>query len=979
MVAVNETSSGGEGAATHDPLAALAGSLGEQVAAEANRPISLDDPATAWFVEKGGLDVFLVEYRDAQNASSWQHLLRAGEGRLVLGVGEASGPLRVVAKGLPDTRLRRLQARNLAQDGISVQLADQVDSWVTEVSAAVAKRVEPRPRTSVLASAGHLLHAEPGGVVSAPPGRVVWVPAPEDAAYLGTEALDPAGTGLVPLTSDSWLNLVDPADMTGVPAADLSRDGRLLAALDEFHRLVFAAELLNRSLLLADEINERASRAAHNRMAAQRARRSLFSIMGSAKAARLRADTGLMRVLEVIGAHERIEFRSPERSRASDAGAVSLADVLRASGVRARQVRLADSDRWWRGDSGPMLAYRRDDGRPVALVPGLVGRYRMVDPDSAAPVRMRADRSHLVGDTAWCFYRPLPADRPVGWVELARFAARNAAPDGIRFAVAAFLASMLVLAPSVVVGTLADWVLPSGDTVALARIIAVIVALALASGLILLLQGVMLMRLEGRAAEKVGSAMMDRLLDLPVGFYREFTAGDLISRIDSVWRLRDQVSGLVVRALLGAVFLLPAFGLLFLFDAALAKLSLALAALALIATAVLGLRMVNPQRRLHTAARRVAGDLFQIIGGLSKLRSAGAEGSAFAIWAGGYREQLQARQQIDNLSKHLAALSAAMPALVAAALFAVVSGRPAQDVTTGEFLVVFMVSGTFFVAVALLGLACEAIAAAVPLCEQIKPIISAVPQSRTEVAASTELRGELRFDQVSFRYYPEGPLVLDQVCAEVRSGEFVAIVGESGSGKSTLMRMALGLEEPSGGTVYYDGNDLANLSLRSVRRQIGVVAQDGFLQPGNILDNIIGLVDDLTIDDAWRAARLADVDSDIKAMPMQMFTVVGDSTATFSGGQMQRIRIAAALVRNPQIVLMDEATSWLDASSQARVMQAIEELAATRVVIAHRLSTIRKADRIYVLSRGRVVQHGTFDELHRTDGAFRALVQRQLK
>ena len=144
------------------------------------------------------------------------------------------------------------------------------------------------------------------------------------------------------------------------------------------------------------------------------------------------------------------------------------------------------------------------------------------------------------------------------------------------------------------------------------------------------------------------------------------------------------------------------------------------------------------------------------------------------------------------------------------------------------------------------------------------------------------------------------------------------------------------------------------------------------------MDNIIGIGGDLTIDDAWRAARLADVDADIAAMPMQMFTVVGDSTATFSGGQMQRIKIAAALVRNPQIVLMDEATSWLDAASQARVMQAIEQLAATRMVIAHRLSTIRKADRIYVMSRGRVVQHGTYEELRSAEGAFHALVQRQL-
>ena len=192
------------------------------------------------------------------------------------------------------------------------------------------------------------------------------------------------------------------------------------------------------------------------------------------------------------------------------------------------------------------------------------------------------------------------------------------------------------------------------------------------------------------------------------------------------------------------------------------------------------------------------------------------------------------------------------------------------------------------------------------------------------------------------------------------------------------MRLALGLEEPTGGAVYYDGRDLANLDRRSVRRQVGVVVQDGALQPGNILDNIVGIGDNLSIDDAWQAARLADLDGDISAMPMEMFTPVGDSIATFSGGQMQRIRIAAALVRNPQVLFLDEATSWLDASSQARVIQGIESLAVTRIVIAHRISTIRKADRIYVLQAGRLIQHGGFDELFQTEGVFHDLVRRQV-
>ena len=159
---------------------------------------------------------------------------------------------------------------------------------------------------------------------------------------------------------------------------------------------------------------------------------------------------------------------------------------------------------------------------------------------------------------------------------------------------------------------------------------------------------------------------------------------------------------------------------------------------------------------------------------------------------------------------------------------------------------------------------------------------------------------------------------------------------------------------------------------------MGVVTQDGSLASGTVLDNIIGVDPGLGIDDAWRAARRAGVDGDIAAMPMQMFTTVGESGATFSGGQRQCIRIAAALVRKPRLIFLDEPTSWLDTATQAETMAGIRQAVDTRIVIAHRLSTIRGADRIDVLQAGRVVQVGGFDELIRMEGPFRNLARQQM-
>ena len=196
--------------------------------------------------------------------------------------------------------------------------------------------------------------------------------------------------------------------------------------------------------------------------------------------------------------------------------------------------------------------------------------------------------------------------------------------------------------------------------------------------------------------------------------------------------------------------------------------------------------------------------------------------------------------------------------------------------------------------------------------------------------------------------------------------------------RARLVRLALGLETPTGGAVYYDDRDLAYLDRTAVRRQVGVVLQDRGVHTGTVLDNVIGLDQTLTVDDAWRAARQAAVARDIAAMPMPMHTSIGERAAVMSGGQSQRIRIASALVRNPRIVFLDEATNWLDRKNQAALMEGIRKSTATRIVVAHRISTIRAAHRIYVFEAGKVVQVGRFDQLANRDGPFRDLARRQM-
>lgn len=239
------------------------------------------------------------------------------------------------------------------------------------------------------------------------------------------------------------------------------------------------------------------------------------------------------------------------------------------------------------------------------------------------------------------------------------------------------------------------------------------------------------------------------------------------------------------------------------------------------------------------------------------------------------------------------------------------------------------------------------------------------------------MSGAIEVSHLSFRYAPNGPLILDDVSLEVAPGAFIALVGASGSGKSTLLRLLLGFEQPEAGGILFDGQDLAGIDATAVRRQMGVVMQNAQLMPRSLYDNIVGTASG-TLDDAWEAATQVGLANDIRQMPMGMQTVVLEGGGALSGGQMQRLMIALAIVGRPKILLLDEATSALDNRTQAVVTESLDRLRVTRVVVAHRLSTVVNADRIYVFEASRIIEVGNYVELMQVNGAFSRLAERQM-
>jgi ATP-binding cassette subfamily C protein len=369
-----------------------------------------------------------------------------------------------------------------------------------------------------------------------------------------------------------------------------------------------------------------------------------------------------------------------------------------------------------------------------------------------------------------------------------------------------------------------------------------------------------------------------------------------------------------------------------------------------------------------------------MLGGIAKLHVAAAEPRMFSIWGMRFANLKRTAFRAGLAAAALIAFNDVLPLLASGALFVIAAkifAAPGNTFATGDFIAFYASFGAALAAGTAVSNTLVSVLNVVPLIERAAPILATAPEVDDAKPDAGPIGGRIELAHVSFGYVPDAPPTVNDVSFEIRPGEFAAFVGPSGAGKSTILRLLLGFERPERGAVYYDGHDLASIDVAAIRRQCAVVLQQSKLLAGDIFTNIIG-ASPLTIEDAWRAAELAGLADDIRAMPMGMHTVVSEGGSTLSGGQRQRLLIARALVRNPRVVFFDEATSALDNRSQEIVTRSLEQMRASRIVIAHRLTTVQRADRIFVMQTGRIVQQGTYDELLARDGLFQQLARRQL-
>lgn len=769
-------------------------------------------------------------------------------------------------------------------------------------------------------------------------------------------------------------------EMTGMMTSVLQERFLTRCGIDSYRIEGFEGSLFefyNRELLKNDVYLLRGERAAPEiNEAAYEVIRSAFD----SRAAGTGSQDPLYAAVAWVCRREGIRLLPLDKISALIGRNLTVSGIADASQFIARRVVLPE--KWYKKDIGPVVGAL--DGEPVAFSFRRGGGYSVFMSSDRSVKKLTPEMAARVEPQAYSIKRGLPK-KSLTAGDVADFCAGSVTGWDLT---ALLLCELLCVVTGLLLPALNrlvyDRLIPEGiitESTAGLRQVAVMILSCMAGSLCLaVLKNLAGHRITSKISYDLQDAVYNRVFQLPEGFFRSCGSADLGRRIVTVSSVSRQIASACIVTVSSAAFaLIYAFimgkyaeGQGGLVPSAIFLYICYGAVICLIS--VLSLR---DEKRIREYDGEARSRLYQYLNAIEKIRLAGVEDRA----AYAYLQPFSAIQSAELHRNRFLSLSEALTAVSSAifsGVFYMVILRHGGGMAVGSFVAF---SSAFGMLTASFGGLLSEGTGLIRLRDDIKriePIFTSAPEDDLSEDPPGRIKGRISAEHVSFSYEPEGKEVLHDVSFDIDPGEYVGIVGASGCGKSTLLKLLLGFETPASGMILYDGKDLKRLNKNALRKQLGVVLQNGRLVSGSIYENITITSPGAAMEQVEAVLEKVGLKEDIARMPMGVHTVLNESSGTISGGQQQRILIARAIMAEPSILIFDEATSALDNISQAMICANLDKMNATRVIVAHRLSTVRNCDRILVLNNGRIAEEGNYDSLMEKKGLFWRLASRQI-
>ena len=664
-------------------------------------------------------------------------------------------------------------------------------------------------------------------------------------------------------------------------------------------------------------------------------------------------------------------YRSLVASRGNDFTPV---DIARASHFVIRKITL--NKRWYKEAGRAFLTFNAETKAPILCIPRKPGVYVLYDVENGIEKIVEDEEAESLEKEGYIVYQHLPKEG-LSLKEVMMFGIRRMETrDIVLFFNMYLIVTLLGLLLPVINKELYDTLIPIGNMTAIYQVGLVIFTCMVGNIFFGLVQNLASFRAIKNMEYSIVAATYDRIFRLPQKFIDRFGTTELISRVNSVSSVFSSTLTSGVTAVVGFVLSLIYLTRMFHESKTLAWRGLIMAVITAIVMYMFGRTRIGRERQQLEASTSANGKLYHFISGILKIKVSGIENRSLYEFQKSNVESLKYTVRSTRIANIGNVFASIMAVCYTGFIYYTIVKRNVP-LSIGEYTSFNSAYGMFTSSVTQLVQFFLTLATLVPVMDRIKPIFAEPTEHNDFVTDIGKLSGRIEVNHLDFAYEEDENLVLSDISFEIEPGEFIGIVGSSGCGKSTLLKCLLGFENPTKGNIFYDSKDIISLDKIELRRQMGVVLQDGQMVVGNIYTNVTLAAPEMEPADALELLKEVDFYEDVNKMPMGIFTSISEGGGTVSGGQQQRILLARALANNPSILYLDEATSALDNVTQAQVCENLKDRNITRVMIAHRLSTVRGCDRIFVMDRGKIVETGNFEELINAKGLFYELAKRQ--